>query len=73
MQPGDAGSIVTLVGLAGTATIRIGARVNGADAEIVGTDVTKAAVPQAMELVRQAKSPTDLDAALRMERDAAAG
>jgi len=47
-QPGNAGSIVTIVGLAGTANIRIGARLNGADAETIHADVTKAAVPQAM-------------------------
>jgi len=47
-QPDGAGSIVTLVGLAGTANIRIGARVSGAGAETIQAEGTKAAVPQAM-------------------------
>jgi len=47
-QPNGAGSIVTLVGLAGTATIRIGASRNGAGGETIPSEVTRAAVPEAM-------------------------
>jgi hypothetical protein len=47
-QADGTGSLVTLVGLAGTAQIRIGARRNEAGAETIGTDSSRAAVPQAM-------------------------
>ena len=68
-QPGGAGSIVTLVGLAGTATIRIGARVNQAGAETIGADVTKAAVPQSMveSLVRIDGRVAITEASIRLD------
>jgi hypothetical protein len=47
-QPDGAGSIVTLVGLAGTTAIRIGAGRNAAGDEAIGADTTRAAVPEAM-------------------------
>ena len=68
-QPGGAGSIVTLVGLAGTANIRIGARANGAAAETIGADVTKAAVPQSMveSLVRIDGRVAITEASIRLD------
>ena len=47
-QAGGAGSTVTLVGLAGTAKIRIGAGRSEAGTEVIGTDMNRAAIPQAM-------------------------
>jgi hypothetical protein len=47
-RPGDEGSIVTLVGLAGAAQIRIGDRRSVAGAEKIGIESARAAVPQAM-------------------------
>ena len=45
---GGDGSVVTLVGLAGTAIISVGAGRNEAGTEVIGTDASRAAVPQAM-------------------------
>jgi hypothetical protein len=47
-QSDGVGSIVTLVGLAGTAKIRIGAGRNEAGTDVIGADVNRAAVPQSM-------------------------
>jgi hypothetical protein len=47
-QVGGAGSTVTLVGLAGAVKIRIGAGRNEVGTEVVGTEVSRAAVPQSM-------------------------
>lgn len=47
-RPGDEGSIVTLVGLAGAAQIRIGGRRAVAGAEKIGVESARAAVPQSM-------------------------
>lgn len=47
-QADGAGSIITLVGLAGTTAIRIGAGRNAAGDDAIGGDATRAAVPEAM-------------------------
>ena len=47
-ESGGAGSIVRLVGLAGTATIRIGASRKGVGGESINAETTRAAVPEAM-------------------------
>lgn len=47
-REGKEGSMVMVVGLAGAATIRIGAGRNGGGAEAIGMDASRNAVPQSM-------------------------
>ena len=68
-QAGGTGSTVTLVGLAGTAKVRIGARQNEAGTEVIGTDMNRAALPQAMveSLVRIDGRAAITEASIRLE------
>ena len=68
-QSGGAGSVVTLVGLAGTAKIRIGTGRNEAGTEVIGADVNRAAVPQSMveSLVRIDGRVAITEASIRLD------
>lgn len=68
-QAGAAGSTVTLVGLAGTAKIRIGAGRNEAGTEAIGTDMNRAAIPKAMveSLVRIDGRVAITEASIRLD------
>jgi hypothetical protein len=68
-QTGGSGSVVTFVGLAGTARIRIGVGRQGTPDEAAGTDAGRAAVPQAMveSLVRIDGRVAITEAGIRLE------